>query len=118
MKNREAVRTVAEHAGQMSGGWFGVDIGSDLGNGVRYMSMSDQTVWLGTAGAMHACSYFLGAIDTLNPGEAGDLPEAVNAVRERLLIAGGWSEEWAGRGRTDAQSRLRHLASRDSKGPE
>ena len=60
--DRETVKRVAEIAKEFTGGKFAMSgIGSDIGNGVRYLDAHTQTVWLGSEGARSTCAYYIGA---------------------------------------------------------
>lgn len=108
MITERKVRTVADHAGAMSGGWFGLQaVGGDIGYGTRYIDQNRQLVWLGkNGGSRQAASYYIGIIDALNPGVIGDLPAEVNAVRAELVSGDGWSERWASEGHADGNAWL------------
>src|SRR5690348_4227865 len=85
MFTQKKVETVSDYAKKITGGVFGLQgIGGDIGNGVRYIDGRKQLVWLGPRGARKAAAYYLGVIDSFNPGVIDDLPEEVNAVRTEL----------------------------------
>lgn len=103
------VETVSNHAKKLTGDRFGLSgIGGDLGNGVRYIDGRKQQVWFGSRGARQAASYYLGVIDAYNPGEIGDLPGDVKAVRRLLLEpGGGWVQAQYDQGADDANGAKR-----------
>lgn len=60
---KETVRKVADMASDFTGNAFHMDgVGQDLGNGVRYLDGTSQTVWLGPSGARSACAYYIGVM--------------------------------------------------------
>ncbi len=112
--NPNVVRQVAGYAKELTGGAFSMSgVGSDIGNGTRYIDGVSQLVWLGkNNGSRRACAYYYGAIETYHYAMGRvimDLPEWLRDIRRELVIEDGRPfilAEMAA-GADDANSRMR-----------